>query len=148
MTTTPHTHTPAPTPSAQEVEAMRHCLDCADSRADEYGETMRGNTLRDALRGYLARVDAAAAQPPAAADGGVLLDRLRLLATRVRETYGRAVLRSCGLDDMMGRGIVLADCEPREFEAGTRLPPARPAPPVEVRGEVGDAAGAGEGGRA
>lgn len=51
--------------------------------------------------------------------------RMELLATRVRKVYGRSVLRSCGLDDMRGRGIVLADVDPKkEFDPGRRLPPA------------------------
>ena len=34
------------------------------------------------------------------------VQRLELLATRIRKKYGRGVLRSCGLDDVSGRGIV------------------------------------------
>lgn len=53
-----------------------------------------------------------------------LLARLKLLATNVRKVYGRSVLRSCGVDDMDGEGITLANCEPGEFDRGTILPPS------------------------
>lgn len=69
MTTTPHTHTPAPTP--QEVEAMRALLSFFARWADSNNAQHEDRALIDTLRAYLARVDAAAAQPPAAADDGV-----------------------------------------------------------------------------
>lgn len=53
----------------------------------------------------------------------VLLERLKLLATRVRKKYGRVALRSCGLDDMENRGIVTIPIKPTEFDPGRALPP-------------------------
>lgn len=60
-----------------------------------------------------------------------LVDRLKLLATRVRETYGRDPLRSCGVDDIEGKGIVLADVDPGDWRPGRRLIPMPRAKTIE-----------------
>ena len=45
--------------------------------------------------------------PKKPGDGEERRRRLELLATCVRKRYGRDILRSCGLDDIQGKGIVL-----------------------------------------
>jgi len=196
VTTTPHTPTPAP--SAQEVEAMR-ALVAHDSRTPAI----------DTLRAYLARVDAAATQPPvrlyiATVPIDVLGDLHRVLihaglmvgtidkgysTARVyfsgrltdsargdlrAATYGAVEISEAPADDgCVDVRIAVAISERGEPENWTVLFPGyseeselrmlasqsprcrvsivtarvpRPAPPVEVRGEVSDAAGEGEGG--